>query len=123
MTAGTQHELIETFANPRPERDYLITHTCHEFTSVCPKTGQPDFATIHIEYVADGECLELKALKFYLQSFRNKGIFYEAVTNQILDDLVQASRPRRMTVVGNFNVRGGFSSVIRAEYDSKETPR
>jgi 7-cyano-7-deazaguanine reductase len=107
---------IETFENSRPERDYLIVHTCHEFTSVCPKTGQPDFGTIVVEYVPNLLCLELKSLKFYFQSYRQQGIFYEAVTNKILDDLVGACLPRRMRVVGNFNVRGGFSSVITADY-------
>ncbi len=111
-----QLALLETFPNPNPNRDYTIFHLCHEFTSVCPKTGQPDFATMDIEYVADKECLELKALKLYLQAFRNQGIFYEAVTNRILDDLVEACNPRKMKVVGRFNVRGGFSSVITVEY-------
>ena len=91
---------LETFPNPRPGRDYEIEIRCHEFTSVCPKTGLPDFGEIQINYVPDELCLELKALKYYMVEFRNKGIFYEAVTNQILDDLVGACRPRRMTVVG-----------------------
>ena len=108
--------LLEVFDNPRPERDYRIVHTCPEFTSVCPKTGQPDFATITIDYVADGQCLELKALKLYFQAFRQMGIFYEAVTNRIADDLVAACQPRRMTVTGDFNVRGGFSSVVTVEH-------
>ena len=120
LTHAQQLALLEVFDNPRPERDYRIVHTCHEFTSVCPKTGQPDFATILIDYVADEQCLELKALKFYLQAFRQQGIFYEAVTNRILDDLVAACRPRAMTVRGEFGVRGGISSVIIAEY-RKET--
>jgi 7-cyano-7-deazaguanine reductase len=115
-TNNQQISLLEVFDNPRPERDYRILHTCHEFTSLCPKTGQPDFATITIEYVPDYACLELKALKFYLQAYRQQGIFYEAVTNRILDDLVEACKPRHMVVTGNFNVRGGFSSVITAEY-------
>ncbi len=123
MNAGSQLDLLETFPNPRPDRDYLITHTCHEFTSVCPKTGQPDFATIDIEYVPAATCLELKALKFYLQAYRNQGIFYEAVTNQILDDLVTVCRPRRMRITGNFNVRGGFSSVITVDYNDEEASR
>jgi 7-cyano-7-deazaguanine reductase len=116
LTQEQQTALLEVFENPRPERDYRIVHTCHEFTSVCPKTGQPDFATITIEYIADALCLELKALKFYLQAYRQKGIFYEAVTNQILDDLVTACQPRSMTVTGDFSVRGGISSVVTAEY-------
>ena len=111
-----QLKLIETFPNPNTNRDYTIVHTCHEFTSVCPKTGQPDFATLDIEYVANETCLELKALKFYLQAFRNQGIFYEAVTNRILDDLVEACAPRRMKIVGRFNMRGGFTSIITAEH-------
>src|SRR5918912_4187927 len=107
---------LETFPNPRPERDYEIAINCPEFTSVCPKTGLPDFGEIRISYVPDARCLELKALKYYLIDFRNKGIFYEAVTNQILDDLVAACSPRRMTVVGEFSVRGGISTTVRAEY-------
>ncbi len=113
---GKQAALLELFDNPAPQRDYHIVHTCHEFTSVCPKTGQPDFASITVNYIPDKACLELKALKFYFQAFRNQGIFYEAVINRILDDLVAACAPRSMTVVGNFSVRGGFSSVVTAEY-------
>jgi 7-cyano-7-deazaguanine reductase len=119
ITHEQQTALLETFDNPRPERDYRIVHTCLEFTSVCPKTGQPDFATITIDYVPDRACLELKALKFYLQAYRNQGIYYEAVTNRILDDLVEACRPRRMRVQGDFNVRGGFSSVVTVEYEQQ----
>lgn len=111
-----QLALLEVFENPCPTRDYRIVHTCHEFTSVCPKTGQPDFATITVEYIPDKACLELRALKFYMQAYRNQGIFYEAVTNRILDDLVAVCQPRQMTVTGNFSVRGGFSSVVVAEY-------
>ncbi|HXH61918.1 MAG TPA: preQ(1) synthase [Fimbriimonadaceae bacterium] len=107
--------VIETFPNPAPERDYVITHTCPEFTSVCPKTGQPDFATIDLEYVPDALCIELKSLKLYYYSFRDEGIFYEAVTNRILDELSRACTPRWMRVTGRFNVRGGISSVIVAE--------
>jgi 7-cyano-7-deazaguanine reductase len=110
---------LETFPNPAPQRDYLIKHSCPEFTSVCPKTGQPDFATIDLEYVPDQLCLELKALKLYYYSFRNEGIFYEAVTNRILDELAAACKPRWMRVTGNFNVRGGISSQIIAEMGSK----
>ncbi len=91
---------IETFENPHPSRDYVIKHVAPEFTSVCPKTGQPDFGTIEIEYVADRLCVELKSLKLYLQGYRNEGVFYEDVVNRILDDLVAACRPRRMTVSG-----------------------
>ena len=109
---------LETFENPHPERDYTILHTAPEFTSVCPVTGQPDFATIEIEYVADKICVELKSLKFYLQSFRNVGVFYEDLVNRILDDLSAALKPRRMKVVGRFTPRGGMNSVITAEYNS-----
>jgi 7-cyano-7-deazaguanine reductase len=110
---------LETFPNPRPERDYEITIQCHEFTSVCPKTGLPDFGEIRITYVPDGACVELKSLKYYLIEFRNRGIFYEQVTNQILDDLVAVLRPRQMTVVGDFSVRGGIKTAVTASY-SKE---
>ena len=109
---------LETFPNPRPERDYSITHVCAEFTSVCPITGNPDFGEITVEYVPDRLCIELKSLKYYYFSYRQRGIFYEAVTNQILDDLVAASHPRRMTVTGKFNVRGGIHSVITAQYEA-----
>lgn len=111
---------IETFPNPKPERNYEIAIECPEFTSVCPKTGLPDFGTITIRYVPDELCLELKALKYYLIDFRNRGIFYETVTNQILDDLVAACRPRRMSVTGDFTVRGGIKTVVIAEYDSSQ---
>jgi 7-cyano-7-deazaguanine reductase len=107
---------IETFPNPRPERDFEIVITCPEFTSVCPKTGLPDFGEIRITYVPGDYCIELKALKLYFIEFRNRGIFYEAVTNQILDDLVAACGPRRMTVVGDFSVRGGIKTVVTASY-------
>jgi 7-cyano-7-deazaguanine reductase len=107
---------LETFPNPRPERDYQIQIHCPEFTSVCPKTGQPDFGEIRITYVPDAGCIELKSLKFYLGSYRNRGIFYEAATNQILDDLVAACQPRRMTVTGAFSARGGITTNVVAEY-------
>ena len=107
---------LETFANPRPERDYEINMECPEFTCVCPRTGQPDFATIRINYVPDKVCVELKSLKLYLWSYRNEGAFHEAVINQFLDDFVQACRPRKMTVVGDFNVRGGIHTTVQVEY-------
>ncbi len=110
---------LETFPNSHPGRDYTIVHTCPEFTAVCPKTGQPDFGTIRITYVPDRRCVELKSLKLYLQAFRNRGIYYEQVTNVILDELVGALRPRSMTVEGDFHVRGGISSVVRADYRAK----
>lgn len=110
--------LLETFPNPAPDRDYEIVHTAPEFTSVCPVTGQPDFATIVVRYVPDAACVELKSLKLYFGAFRDRGIFYEAVVNRILDDLVAATAPRRMTVTGSFNVRGGISSVVTATWPS-----
>jgi 7-cyano-7-deazaguanine reductase len=112
---------LETFPNPRPERDYEIAICCPEFTSICPKTGLPDFGEIRITYTPDERCLELKALKYYLIEFRDKGIFYEHVTNQILDDLVGACRPRQMTIVGNFSVRGGISTQVTARYTKNDT--
>ena len=114
--ASETHPEIETFPNPNPDRDYTIDIRCPEFTSVCPRTGQPDFGTIRITYVPDRTCIELKSLKLYLQAYRQQGIFYEAVTNRILDDLVAACRPRRMTVAGDFNVRGGIGTVVTTEY-------
>ena len=106
---------IETFPNPAPRRDYLISHSCPEFTSVCPKTGQPDFATIELDYIPDQLCVELKSLKLYFYSFRNEGIYYEAVANQLLDDLAATCKPRWMRITGRFNVRGGISTVVIAE--------
>ena len=113
-------QTLETFPNPAPQRDYEIAIRCPEFTSVCPKTGLPDFGEIRITYTPGERCIELKALKYYMVEFRNRGIFYEAVTNQILDDLVQACSPRRMTVVGDFSVRGGISTVVTATYQQPE---
>ncbi len=115
MTTQPSREL-ETFPNPRPERDYLISFDCPEFTCMCPRTGQPDFATIRIRYVADTLCVELKSLKLYLWSFRNEGHFHEAVTNMILDDLVAATSPRFMEVEGDFFVRGGIHTVVNATH-------
>ena len=114
---------LETFPNPRPGRDYEIAIRCPEFTSVCPKTGLPDFGEIRITYVPDQLCIELKALKYYMLDFRTRGIFYEAVTNQILDDLVNACRPRRMTVVGAFSARGGITTSVTAEYVKEAADR
>lgn len=108
---------LETFPNPRPGRRYEIDTTCPEFTSMCPKTGLPDFGEIRITYTPDQTCIELKALKYYLLEFRNKGVFYEALTNQILDDLVAACAPLHMTVVGHFTPRGGIRTSVRAEYE------
>jgi 7-cyano-7-deazaguanine reductase len=112
--------MLETFPNPRPGRDYEIAIRCQEFTSLCPKTGLPDFGEIRITYVPDEACIELKALKYYMLAFRDKGIFYEAVTNQILDELVSACRPRRMTIVGAFSARGGITTTVTAAYDASE---
>src|SRR6185503_5801080 len=109
---------LETFANPRPERDYEIAIECPEFTSMCPKTGLPDFGVIRIHYVPDAQCIELKSLKYYLLEFRNKGIFYESATNQILDDLVAACHPRRMRVTGDFTARGGIMTTVVAQHGS-----
>ena len=109
--------VLETFPNPCPERDYEIDTRFPEFTSVCPKTGLPDFGEIRITYVPDLKCLELKALKYYLVGYRNRGIFYEAATNEILDDLVGACAPRRMTVTGDFSVRGGLKTSVVVKYE------
>ena len=109
-------EPIETFPNPEPSRNYEIAVRCPEFTSLCPKTGLPDFGEIHITYTPDQRCLELKALKYYLLDFRNRGIFYEQVTNQILDDLVHACAPRRLVVIGAFSARGGITTTVTASY-------
>jgi 7-cyano-7-deazaguanine reductase len=114
-------KLLEVFENAYPDRDYTVVHTAPEFTSVCPKTGQPDFATITIEYVPDKLCIELKSLKFYLNSFRNDGIYFESVTNKILDDLVEVCKPRYMFITAEFNTRGGISSIVEAEYENKES--
>lgn len=107
---------FELFDNPRPGRDYTITIRCPEFTSVCPKTGQPDFGEITIQYRPGKLCLELKSLKFYMQSYRNRGIFYEALTNEILDDLSGTCKPRWMKVTSKFTPRGGISTEVVAEY-------
>jgi 7-cyano-7-deazaguanine reductase len=105
-------EQLETFANPNPQRDYVIRIVCPEFTSLCPKTGQPDFGTITFRYVPDALCVELKSLKLYLQRFRSQGAFYETVVNRLLDDFVRACQPRRCTVVGSFTPRGGISTRV-----------
>ncbi|MFQ5655338.1 MAG: preQ(1) synthase [Planctomycetota bacterium] len=107
---------LETFPNPKPQRDYRIDFECPELTCVCPLTGQPDFASIRIEYIPDEACIEMKSLKLYLWSFREEGHFHEALTNRILDDLVAACSPRWMRVTGSFNTRGGIRPVITAEH-------
>jgi 7-cyano-7-deazaguanine reductase len=109
---------LEVFANPTPERDYTIRMTIPEFTCLCPKTGQPDFATLKLEYVPDERCVELKSLKLYIWSFRNRGAFHEAVTNEILGALVSATAPRFMRLVAEFNVRGGIYTSVVAEHRS-----
>jgi len=115
-----KRKLLETFNNEFPDRDYTIVHKAPEFTSLCPKTGQPDFATITVEYVPDKLCIELKSLKIYFNSYRNDGLFFESATNRILDDLVAVCKPRYMLITAEFNVRGGISSTIEAEYYSDE---
>ena len=112
--------ILESFPNPRPGRDYEIRFVFPEFTSVCPVTGQPDFATITINYVPAESCVEMKSLKLYFFSYRNKGIFYEAVVNTILDDLVAKLHPKSMKVVGDFAVRGGTAGSVTVRYDSSE---
>jgi len=113
----------ELFDNPRPQQNYCITISCPEFTSVCPRTGQPDFGEIIIEYCPDKSCIELKSLKFYLQSYRNEGIFYEALTNDILDDLSGVCKPRWMKVTSRFRPRGGITAEVAAEYKSENRSR
>jgi 7-cyano-7-deazaguanine reductase len=115
MPAPSRDQL-ETFPNPFPDRDYSIETICPEFTSLCPKTGQPDFGTLTITYVPDQLCYELKSLKIYLQQFRNHGAFYEHVTNAILDDLVAVTRPRWMKIIGAFTPRGGIRTNVTVEY-------
>jgi 7-cyano-7-deazaguanine reductase len=112
--------ILDTFANPNPRRDYEIKFVFPEFTSMCPVTGQPDFATITIAYVPDRLCVEMKSLKLYFLAFRNKGIFYEAVVNTILDDLVATLKPRRMTVIGEFAVRGGTAGTVTATHEGSK---
>lgn len=112
----TEKPELDVFENPNPKRNYMNSISVAEFTSVCPKTGLPDFGTIEIDYVADKTCIELKSLKYYFLSFRNRGIFYEAVVNEILDDLVAACQPRFMEVTGEFTARGGISSTITVTY-------
>ncbi|WJW76528.1 preQ(1) synthase [Thiohalobacter sp. IOR34] len=111
---------LETFENPRPERDYSIRIRIPEFTCLCPKTGQPDFATLHVDYVPNRLCVELKSLKLYIWSYRDEGAFHEAVTNQILSDLVTACAPRFMRVTAEFNVRGGIYTTVVAEHQAPD---
>jgi 7-cyano-7-deazaguanine reductase len=119
--ATTPAKDLETFPNPSPERDYEIAFEAPEFTCVCPMTGQPDFATIRIRYTPDAKCVELKSLKLYLWSYRDEGGFHEDVANRIMDDFVAAAGPRWVEVIGDFNVRGGIKSEIRATYGKRPT--
>src|SRR3954468_3359588 len=118
--SGMSSTGLDTFPNPRPGRPFEIAIDCPEFTSMCPKTGLPDFGTIRITYTPDKKCVELKALKYYLLEFRNRGIFYEAATNQILDDLVGVLSPRRMTVIGDFSARGGITTKVVASFPNTQ---
>lgn len=122
MTTKPTREL-ETFPNPKPDRDYVIEFECPEFTCLCPRTGQPDFATLRVRYVPDGECVELKSLKLYLWSFRNEGAFHEAVVNKILDDLAAVCKPRFMEIVGDFYVRGGIRTTVTASVGKSDAAR
>ena len=118
-TDPNKTKLLEIFDNSFPNRNYLIIHQANEFTSVCPKTGQPDFGVITISYIAKTKCVELKSLKYYLQSFRNEGIFYENVINRILDDLTNLLNPKWMEVTGDFTIRGGLQSKVISTYGKK----
>lgn len=115
-----QHKQLETFPNPQPARDYTIRIQIPEFTCICPRTGQPDFATMHLEYVPDTVCVELKSLKLYMWSFREEGAFHETVTNQILDHLVDTLCPRFIRITAEFNVRGGIYTTVIAEHRQPE---
>ena len=119
MAAMPDAKLLECFDNPNPSRDYVIEHIAEEFTSVCPVTGHPDYGDVTVKFIPDRTCVELKSLKLYLQSFRNEGIFYEAVTNQIADDLADAMSPRWMVIETNWRGRGGIRSIIRVEIDNR----
>jgi 7-cyano-7-deazaguanine reductase len=114
-------DILETFDNPCPQRDYTIEIVCPEFTSVCPKTGQPDFGTLTITYIPDAKCVELKSLKYYLQQYRNEGVFYETLTNRILDDLVAMIEPRRLTLSSAFTPRGGIATTVTASFEKNFT--
>jgi len=112
-------KILRVFPNPAPNRDYVIEHTHHEFTSMCPVTGHPDFGSICVRYVADKKCVELKSLKLYLHGFRNEGIYFEAVTNRICDDLGALLRPRSLSVTSDWRGRGGITSVVTASWDPR----
>jgi len=119
-TSANPASVLETFENPTPERDYTIRIRMPEFTCLCPQTGQPDFATLHLEYVPDMSCIELKSLKLYIWAFRDLGAFHEAVTNRILADLVEAAEPRFMRLTAEFNVRGGIYTTVVAEHRARD---
>lgn len=116
-------KILETFPNPAPQRDYVIEHTHHEFTSMCPITGHPDFAAITVRYIAGATCVELKSLKLYFHAFRNDGIFFEAVTNKICDDLGRVLQPRALTIVADWKGRGGITSRITADWVAPKARR
>jgi len=118
---GRRNFGLETFPNPKPERDYVIVHVAPEFTSVCPITGQPDFGEIRIEYIADQVCVELKSLKLYLQSFRNAGVFYEQLTNRLVDELVSVLDPRWLRITSTWTPRGGMHSSVTVAYPADES--
>ena len=120
MSLKSNTQILETFPNRYPKRSYTITINCPEFTSVCPKTGLPDFGTVIIEYIPDRLCIELKSFKYYLLKYRNEGIFYESVTNKILDDLIKVLKPKQITVTGNFTARGGISTSVVCKYSKKK---
>lgn len=119
LTATPSADQLDTFPNPNPEREYTIEIVCPEFTSVCPLTGQPDFGTIVYSYVPAAVCVELKSLKLYLQRFRNQGIYYEQVTNRLLDDFVAAAKPRSCTIVSDWTPRGGITTKVTCHYEAK----
>lgn len=119
LFSGPNVSILETFPNQQPDRDYIIRHYTDEFTSLCPKTGQPDFASIEVKYVADEKCVETKSLKLYLFAFRNEGTFMETIVNKILSDLVAATQPRQMKVIGSFGARGGIATTVEAVYEKE----
>ena len=116
-------KILEMFPNPAPHRDYVIAHTQNEFTSMCPITGHPDFASITVRYIANKTCVELKSLKLYLHAFRNAGIFFEAVTNKICDDFGSALQPRELTIIADWKGRGGISSIVTCEWSAKKSQK
>ena len=116
---ASSRKKLETFPNPRPGRDFVVHMQIPEFTCLCPKTGQPDFATLYLDYIADAKCVELKSLKLYMWSYRDEGAFHEKVTNTIADDIVRAIQPRKLTVEGDFFVRGGIGTLVTVSHEKK----